>query len=238
MLKSLTLLTLLLASAPLQAAPAPPQAVTAHYNVSLNGAPVAVMHETFEARDGRYQIISETRATGLLALAQRRPGRLTSSGTVNGNGLRPQVFEGTRGNNDARRVHANFDWIARTLTLAHDGRTETVDLPEGAQDRLSVMYQFLYLNHTLDHARLDGLALALTNGRKLDHYRYGIGADTALDTLLGRLQVVHLVKRHAAGETTTEIWLAREHRLMPVKMRIIEDDGTRYEQIIARLEIQ
>lgn len=232
--KILALLALLLTAAPLQAAPAPPQSVIAHYNVSLNGAPVAVMHETFEARDGRYQIISETRAKGVLALAQRRPGRLSSSGAVDRNGLRPQVFEGTRGNNDARRVHADFDWIARSLTLAHDGRTETVDLPEGAQDRLSVMYQFLFLNHT----KLDGLTLALTNGRKLDHYRYGIGADTALDTPLGRLQVVHLVKHHAAGETATEIWLAREHRLMPVKMRIIEDDGTRYEQIIARLELQ
>ncbi len=236
MIKALAL-ALLLAGAPLQAAPAPPQSVIAHYDVSLNGAPVAVMHETFEARDGRYQIISETRAKGVLALAQRRPGRLSSSGAVDRNGLRPQVFEGTRGNNDARRVHAEFDWQARSLTLAHDGRTETVELPEGAQDRLSVMYQFLYLDHTLDHTKLDGLTLALTNGRKLDHYRYGIGADTALDTPLGRLQVVHLVKHHAAGETATEIWLAREHRLMPVKMRIIEDDGTRYEQIIARLEM-
>lgn len=234
MFKVLAMLTLLLAGVPLQAAPALPQAVTADYNVTLNGVPVAVMHETFESRDGRYQIISETRAKGVLALAQRRPGRLTSSGTVNGNGLRPQVFEGTRGNNDARRVHAGFNWQARILTLTHDGNAETVDLPEGTQDRLSVMYQFLFL----DPAKLDGLALTLTNGRKLDHYRYSIGADTAVDTPLGRLQVVHLVKRHAPGETATEIWLAREHRMMPVKIRIIEDDGARYEQIIARLELQ
>ncbi len=234
MLKIPVLLALLLTGAPLQAAPSPPQAVTAVYNVSLNGVPVAVMHETFESRDGRYRITSETRAKGVLALAQRRPGRLTSNGAVSRNGLRPQVFEGTRGNNDARRVHAAFNWQAHTLTLAHDGNTETIGLPEGTQDRLSVMYQFLFL----DYAKLDGLALTLTNGRKLDHYIYGIGTDTAIDTPLGRLQVVHLVKRHAAGETTTEIWLAREHRMMPVKIRIIEDDGARYEQIIARLELQ
>lgn len=234
MFKWLAMLSLLLAGAPLQAAPEQPQTVTADYNVSLNGVPVAVMHETYESRDGRYQIISETRAKGVLALAQRRPGRVTSSGAVDRSGLRPQIFEGARGNSDARRVHAAFDWQARTLTLAHDGRTETIELPEGAQDRLSVMYQFLFL----DRAKLDGLAFAMTNGRKLDHYRYGIGAETALDTPLGRLQVVHLVKRHAADETATEIWLAREHRLMPVKMRIIEDDGARYEQIIVRLELQ
>jgi hypothetical protein len=50
--------------------------------------------------------------------------------------------------------------------------------------------------------------------------------------------VIHLVKQRAAGETATEIWLAREHRLMPVKMRIVEDDGKRYEQVISRLEIR
>lgn len=234
MFKFSVMLTLLLAGAPLQAAPALPQAVSADYNVTLNGLPVAVMHETFEARDGRYQIASETRAKGVLALAQRRPGRVTSTGEVAGRGLRPKTFDGTRGNSDARRVHAEFDWQARTLTLAHDGNTETIGLPDGTQDRLSVMYQFLFL----DPAKLNGLAFAMTNGRKLDHYIYGIGPDTAIDTPLGRLQVVHLVKRHAADETATEIWLAREHRMMPVKMRIVEDDGTRYEQIIARLELQ
>jgi len=96
------------------------------------------------------------------------------------------------------------------------------------------MYQFLFL----DPAKLKGLAFAMTNGRKLDQYRYTIGPDTAIDTPLGRLAVIHLVKQHTASETATEIWLAREHRLMPVKMRIVEDDGKRYEQVISRLEIQ
>lgn len=229
-------LALLLAGAlslPVHAAVAP-QAVAAHYNVSWNGVPVAVMYETFELHDGRYQIISETRAKGVLALTQRRPGRVTSTGDADSRGLRPKTFDGTRGNNDARRVHAEFDWQARTLTMAHDDHTETVELPAGTQDRLSVMYQFLFL----DHARLDSLAFDMTNGRKLDQYRYDIGPDTTLDTPLGRLQVTHLVKRHAADETATEIWLAREHRLMPVKMRIVEEDGTRYEQIVSHLDIR
>ncbi len=227
-------LILLLAGWPLLAASVPPQVVIADYKVSLNGLPVAVMHETFESRDGRYQITSETRARGVLALVQRHPGRLTSIGAVDHHGLRPQVFDGTRGKKDTRRVHSEFNWEANTLVITHDGRTETVELPAGTQDRISAMYQFLFL----DHAALNSLAFALTNGRKLDLYQYSIGADTAVDTPLGRLQVVHLVKRHAAGETATEIWLAREHRLMPVKMRIVESDGDRYEQIIARLEIQ
>lgn len=236
MLKTL-ITALLLAGALLQPASAAvtaPQVVQAQYELSLNGTPIAVMQETFETGSGAYQAVSETHAIGLFALVQRRPGRVTSSGEVSSNGLRPKTFDGTRGTGDARRVHADFDWTAGTLTMSHDGQTETAKLPSGAQDRLSVMYQFLFL----DPAKLKDLAFAMTNGRKLDQYRYAIGPDTTIDTPLGRMAVIHLVKQHTASETATEIWLAREHRLMPVKMRIAEDDGKRYEQIISRLEIR
>lgn len=228
---------LLLGCAPAQQATASvtaPQAVLAHYDLSLNGAPVAVMQESFETRDNSYLAVSETQAIGVFALIQRRPGRVTSSGEVGAGGLRPKVFDGTRGPADARRVHAAFDWTAGALTLTYDGRTDTAELVPGTQDRLSVMYQFLFLNPE----KLQNLAFAMTNGRKLDQYRYDIGPDTAIDTPLGRFGVIHLIKQHAAGESTTEVWLSREHRLMPVKLRIVESDGRRYEQIITRLEIR
>ena len=210
-----------------------PQSIQSQYNVSLNGIPIAVMQETFELRDNAYRIVSETRAIGVLALVQRRPGIVTSSGTAQPGGLRPVTFDGTRASKDPRRVHADFDWNARELKLTHDGRSETVALPENTQDRLSVMYQFLFLNRE----KMQRLEFPMTNGRKLDQYRYAIGPDTTIDTPLGQLAVVHLVKQREPGDTATEIWLARDHGMMPVKMRIIEDDGERYEQVIARLEM-
>lgn len=228
------IMTLLLALLlPAATAIATPQAVKAQYEVSLNGAPVGVMQDVFEIRDGRYNIVSETHAIGVLALVQRRPARVTSSGEVNRTGLRPQTFEATRGNSDARRVRADFDWTAHKLTLNHDGRSETAALPPGAQDRLSVMYQFLFLNAY----QVRDLKFAMTNGRKIDQYHYATGPDTALDTPMGRLAVIHLVKQRAPGDTATEIWLAHEHAMLPVKMRIIEDDGSRYEQVIVKIEM-
>lgn len=227
----ITALTVILL--PAFAVQAAPQNIRAQYDVSMNGAPVGVMLDVFEIRDGRYQIVSETHATGVLALVQRRPARVSSSGEVSRAGLRPQTFEATRGNSDARRARADFDWTAQMLTLTHDGRSETVALPPGAQDRLSVMYQFVFLAPE----QLRDLKFAMTNGRKLDQYRYTIGPDTALDTPMGRLAVVHMVKQHAAGDTATEIWLARDHAMLPVKMRIIEDDGSRYEQVIVKIDM-
>lgn len=227
------LATLLCAAAlALPAAANPPQAVALQYEVTLNGTPVGLMQDRFEAREGRYRIVSETRATGVLALLQRGPARVVSSGEVMAAGLRPLSFEATRGN-DARRVAAEFDWQSRTLTLSHDGRVESLPLPAGTQDRLSALYHFMYVGTE----RLREISFAMTNGRKLDQYRYTPGSDTVLDTALGRLAVIHLVKRHAPGETATQIWLAREHALLPVRLRIIEDDGSRYEQSLLRFEI-
>jgi hypothetical protein len=234
---NLLVTALLLAAALLQPAVAkddPPAAVRAEYLLSLNGMQVATMQENLEILDGAYRAVSETHAVGLFALAQRQPGRVTSSGSVDSGGLRPKAYDAVRGGRDERHVQAEFDWQTRQLTLRHDGRSEVLPLPPGTQDRLSAMYQFLFL----DSAKLPTLAFPMTNGRKLDHYRYALGPDQAVDTPLGRLEVVHLVRQHGPGETANEIWLSRQHRLMPVRMRIVENDGSRYEQVISRLELR
>lgn len=202
--------------------------------MSRNGVPVAVMHETFESKDGAYRIVSESRAVGLLALIERQPLRLVSSGQVTASGLRPLQFEGKRGESDPRQVRGEFDWKASRLTLVHSGKTEVVALPRDAQDRLSLLYQFMF--HAFDQR--NRLELAMTNGRKLGHYIYTVSPGVEIDTPLGRMKTLHLVKQHQPDESGAEIWLAPEHRFLPVKLLVLEEDGARYEQIITRLEIQ
>ena len=59
-----------------------------------------------------------------------------------------------------------------------------------------------------------------------------------IETSLGRLTTMHLAKLHDPGETETEVWLSPAHSHLPVKMRVIESDGARYEQTITRLEVR
>jgi hypothetical protein len=192
------------------------------------------MNETFEANDGGYRIVSESHAVGLLALLERQPLRLTSSGRLTAAGLRPQLFEGKRGDADPRKVRADFDWQGKQLTIARDGRTDTLPLPPGTQDRLSAMYQFMFL---VPH-RSQELEFSMTNGRKLDQYRYTVHSGVEIETRLGRMSTVHLVKQHRPDESGTEIWLAPQHRYLPIKLLILEEDGSRYEQVLTKLEIK
>jgi len=211
-----------------------PLSAAARYDVFRNGWRVAVVSETFEAKDGAYRIVSESRAVGLLALVEKHTLRFVSSGVLTPSGLRPQHFEGKRGDADSRQVRADFDWQTGQLTIVHDGRTETFALPAATQDRISSMYQFMFLSRE----GLQRLEFPMTNGRKLDHYVYTVQPGGDLETRLGRMATLHLVKQHSADESGTEIWLAPQYRFLPVKLLIEDEDGTRYEQVITRLEFK
>jgi hypothetical protein len=52
------------------------------------------------------------------------------------------------------------------------------------------------------------------------------------------MTTLHLVKQREPGDSETEIWLAPQHRYLPVKMLIVESNGTRYEQVTTRLEVK
>lgn len=210
---------------------ATPGGVSISYNLFRNGAHIGVMTEQFEVKDGAYRATSETKAVGLLALAQRRPITYSSAGDVTRDGLRPLRFESSRNN---ATVSAVFDWKSDTLTLMHDGLTQPVALPRAAQDRLSLMYHLPYLAPNKPRT----IEFAMTNGRKLDRYRYSVTPGVTIDTPLKRLDTLHLVRQRDADESQTEIWLAPEFHYLPVKVLVIEDDGVRYEQVVTRLDIK
>ncbi|MGH8641273.1 MAG: DUF3108 domain-containing protein, partial [Burkholderiales bacterium] len=116
------------------ATPVAPQSISASYEVLWNGSRIAVVNETFEAKDGAYRILSESRAVGVLALFAREPLRLESSGRVCASGLLPLHFDGRRGDGDPRRARADFNWPAGQLTLTRDGTTDHLKLPAATQD--------------------------------------------------------------------------------------------------------
>lgn len=222
-----------LSLAPAAACAAAPDSVKVTYDGFLNGLQIVVMEEQFSSSSDRYQLVSDSTAVGLFKLLQPKPARFVSSGRITGRGLQPEEFSASRGADDPRRVSARFDWSERKLAISHDGRNESFALPPGTQDRLSVMYQFMF-------GRYDGmeqLEFHMTNGRKLDSYRYTITPDVEVETPLGRFSTLHLVKQRAPDETGTEIWIAPRLDNIPVKMVVIEN-GKRYEQIITGLERQ
>lgn len=214
---------------------APPQAVSATYRLTKMGQPFGTAVETFRRDANEYRIESVTSAVGIFALFAKGKIRLLSNGEVTAEGLRPLHFEHHRGDALSKRVVADFDWEKRSATHHFDGKNESAELPPGTQDRISLLYQFMFKP---PHG--DGVELAMSNGRQISRYFYQVVGEETITTLAGRFETVHLSKRsggHANEQRDgTEVWLAKGRHYFPVRITVDEKDGGMLEQELTSLE--
>ena len=204
--------------------------VSATYTLSKKGQQIGTVSETFKRDDGRYQLESVTTATGIYALFVKDKIRMTSIGEVAGKGLRPLHFEHHRGADPAKTIRADFNWEKMSLTHRYDGNTETAVLEPGTQDRISLLYQFMFAPPEGDDIRL-----FMTTGKKLNLYHYKLAGEEKIVTPAGQFQAVHLIKQRTADEDGTEIWLAKKRQFFPVRIVIEEHDGGKLEQNLTAL---
>ncbi|OIR08672.1 hypothetical protein GALL_90550 [mine drainage metagenome] len=172
---------------------------------------------TLDIDDGRYVLQATTSTVGIARLFKSYELDQYSSGRYGKGGLQPELFAEERKERLGKQRNAvEFD---HTGQRAHFSNGKDVVLPPETQDILSVMYQFPPLAHT------EVAAVSVCNGKKIEHYQFGVTVDETIDTPLGKLLTVHLHKMHAANEEGLDIWLAREYRLFPVKLRFTEKNG-------------
>jgi Protein of unknown function (DUF3108) len=212
---------------------APPSSVRASYDVYKDGLKIAQIDEAYTRNNDRYTLSSTTRPVGLLAIF--KPGRIviSSSGLVGTKGLQPLRFSDQREQDEGRDRTAEFDWNTRQLTLINHEQRSVFPLPDGTQDRLSAMYQFMFLSL----AKTDILSFHMTNGSKLDIYNYRITPDQSVTVPLGTFKVLYVASVPEADASRTEIWLAGEHVNFPYKMVITDRDGDKFSQVLTRFDI-
>lgn len=229
MVKNFIAVVLFLLALPVGATP--PQAVAATYRLTKMGQPFGTAVETFRRDANRYRIESVTSAVGIFALFVKGKIRLLSTGEVTAEGLRPAHFEHHRGDDPAKRIVADFDWEKHSATLRYDGKIENAELPSGAQDRISLLYQFMFKP---PHGA--GVELAMSNGRQIGRYQYLVVGEETITTPAGRFETVHLSKRSFDQRDGTEVWLAKGRHYFPVRIAVDEKDGGTLEQELTSLE--
>lgn len=220
---------LMLCTAPTAFA-APPNSVRATYDVYKNGLRVEI-NESY-LRDGdRYTLSSVWRPVGLLALLRPEKIFINSNGRVGAQGLQPLLLDHRRELDNSKNSRAEFDWDSKQLTLLHQGQRTVVPLPDGTQDRLSAMYQFMFLplgnTSTLD--------FQMTNGSKLDDYHYAITPRQTVKVPAGELQAIYLDSQAKPGESRTQMWLATQYHNLPCKVIITEANGDQFTQVLSKI---
>ena len=231
----LMLVTLLgMFALPAHAAPMGPSRIQASYDVYKGNLRGATITETYTRTQDGYRIESVSKASGIVALIKPETIRVISQGQITPHGLRPTSYTNERKLDSERNLRADLDWDTQHITLQDRAGKRSVPLPADTQDRLSAMYQFLFMS-LHDATTLD---FHMTNGNKVDIYNFLVTRTQDVTVPLGRFKALYVASLAKSGESRTEIWLAVEHDNFPCKMVITDPDGGTLTQVLTRFELE
>lgn len=189
------------------------------YSLGLRGILVGKTQHQWRREGERYVLESRTDPVGLAALI--KPGRIiqTSEGRVTAAGLQPERFRVSRDGGKSLSESAQFDWAKLQLTWGETGQPQQSPLSEGSQDVISMIWQ-------LAHSAPAGASeLDVTTGKGVAHHRIERLDDEKVSTALGEMISRHYRTAAAPGERSTEVWLAPDYRMLPVRVRFVEKNG-------------
>lgn len=177
-----------------------------------------------EQGEGRYRIVSVMETTGIAAWIRSVRLETESRGALVVAGLQPERYSSRRLDADRERVEeVVFDPAAGLVRFTRGG---SAPLPAGAQDLLSFNYQLGWLARTGD--------MAIATARKIGTFRLELLGKEWLETPLQPIWTLHF---RASGETTTDVWLAPDNYLLPVKIRHIDKKGEPFEQVVEDIRL-
>ena len=207
----------------------PPQKLSVQYETSRNGTVMVEVNETLTHDGKTYRIDSDARGKGLFALANRGSVKRESRGTVEAGGIRPLEFRDQRG--DRQAEFARFDWAKSQVVEERNGKSEATPIKGAMQDRLSFLWSFAFAPPGSREIALD-----VADGRGVNRFRYAVSGPEKLKTPAGEFEALRLIKQREPGdERGTELWLAVRHHYAPVRILVVEKDGTRLDQVATRV---
>lgn len=177
-------------------------------------------------RDGqRYSLETEGEVTGLASLFVR--GKLTqiSHGKIGNSGLMPEYYEMQRlsGKKEILRFDYDSNLIEASRLDAKGKRTLELPLLSGAQDPLSSIYQLAMA------AQDDGDGFIVAAGTKrIKGYAYHVLGTEKIDTALGVLNALHVVRAGDSSKGGMHLWLSPGHHYLPVKVTYVDENDTEW----------
>jgi hypothetical protein len=211
---------------------APPSRIEAHYEVSKGGIRIVTMNETFTRTGDHYALESVSKAVGLLAFFKPETIRVTSTGTITSQGLRPEHYASMRKLDTDRDTRADFNWSRHQVSLTYHGGTHVWPLQAGTQDRLSAMYQLMFLPlQNMHELKL----LMYNNGTRIDDYTYHIAGNATVSVPAGTVPALYLATTPEKDGKRTEIWVDAAHHF-PYKLVVTDHDGGQFTQVLTSLK--
>ncbi len=173
----------------------------------------------------KLETIGVIAALGTFRYTQRSEGELGSRG------LKPLRFkvEQTMRKPDA----VEFDWAAGKANILRGGKApRTERIVPGDQDVLSLWHQIGIVG-------VDDLPTTLTvvSNKSAKPASLELVGQETQQLPIGRLDTVRLRAKAEDGSLTIDIWLSRSHAMLPVRIRIADDDGETLDQQATEVQL-
>ena len=204
----------------------PPARVEIEYLLSRNGSAMAEVVDRLEHANGSYQLTETWKGKGMYALLGR--AKRISTGTLGADGPRPDEYMDERSGRDTQRVY--FDWKANTITRRYKGKTSTEPVPADTQDRLSFLLALAFASRNGQP-----VSFHVADGRGMSNHTYHPAGRERLATRAGEFDAIKVTRRNEGSGQLAEIWLAANRSYLPVRIVVVEKDGTRYEHVVTRI---
>jgi len=204
----------------------PPARVELEYDLMRNGSKMAEVVERLEHGNGTYQLTETWKGRGVYALLGR--AKRTSEGNLGADGPRPREYVDERSGRDTQRV--SFDWSANTITRRYKGATRTEPVPADTQDRLSFLLALTFYSQ-----KGEPVSFHIADGRGMSRHTYRPNGRERLATPAGEFDTLKLLRKNEGSGEVSEIWLAADRGYLPVRIVVVEKDGTRYEHVATRI---
>jgi len=207
-----------------------PMRVEMEVAVEVKGMTVGAGRDVFEHDGKTYSVNTEARTVGVARLLKKVDEKRESRGLVTDQGLRPLSFHQTRTGKPPNA--AQFDWAKGELTMDEGGDIEKVPLLPGTLDQATLAYAFVFM----EPPKSDTFKVKVTDGRKLQDYELAFVGRERIETDLGKLDTLHFRKVLVGDDKRGfEFWLSLEHHRLPVRIRIIEKDGTAFDSTVNKI---
>ncbi|THF63223.1 DUF3108 domain-containing protein [Pseudothauera rhizosphaerae] len=179
----------------------------------------------------RYRMSVLVQTTGVAALLSGLRYVQRSEGEVGRRGLKPERFTVEQQGRPTQL--AAFDWTAGRVSLQRGGKERrAASVRPGDQDVLSLWHQIGIIGTA-------GLPAELTvvSGRSAKPARLERVGEETVQLPIGRLDTLRLRAQAADGSMTIDIWLARNYGMLPVRIRMTDDDGEVLDQQAIQLRL-
>lgn len=214
-MRNLCLTIVLSLGLPAAALAAPPRKAEIVYELARNGMVLAEVTQRLEHDGKTYRLSEDVRGKGMLAL--KGDISRTSQGAIAADGLRPRHFEDKRSGRDT--LKADFDPAAKLPTLKQ-------------QDQLSLVWTFAFA----PTAKEAGVSVA--DGKRVSEYTYQPAGREKVKTPAGEFDALKFEKKRVRPEDKSlELWIAAD-RQVPVRILIVDKDGTRLDQVATKISVQ